>query len=71
MMTIFVRIKSNYTLDYRTSSINFQPSTIKPDNIDHPIIKTEQIWPLDGFQGGFIFFLKKIKNFQLDLKNQN
>ena len=47
---------------------DFQSSTIKPDNIGNPAIKTGQIWLQGGFQGGFVF--KKIKKFYLDKKSK-
>ena len=43
-----------YTLQLSQKS-NFQPSTMKPNNIGHPTVKTGQIWPLGGFEGGFVF----------------
>ena len=46
-----------FTLELLQKS-NFQPSTIKSDNIGHPTVKTGQIWPLDGFEGDFAFFRK-------------
>ena len=33
-----------YTLEL-TQKSNFQPSTTKPDDKDHPTVKTMQIWP--------------------------
>ena len=42
-----------YTLQLSKKS-DFQFLTIKPDNIGHPTIKTGQIWPLGGFEGGFV-----------------
>jgi len=43
-----------YTLEL-LQKFNFQPSTIKLDNIGHPTIENSQIWPLGGFEGGFHF----------------
>ena len=37
-----------FTLELSLKS-DFQPSTTKPDNIDHPTVKTGQIWPLGWF----------------------
>ena len=37
-----------FTLEISQKS-DFQHSTMKPDNIDHPTIKTGQIWPLGWF----------------------
>ena len=42
-----------YTLQLSQKS-DFQFLTIKPDNIGHPTIKTGQIWPFGGFEGGFV-----------------
>jgi hypothetical protein len=35
------------------SKSDFQPLTMKPDNIGHPTVKTGQIWPWGGFECGF------------------
>ena len=43
-----------YTLQLSQKS-DFQPSTTKPDNIGHSTVKTGQIWPRGGFEGGFPF----------------
>ena len=48
-----------YTLEL-SQKFDFPPSTTKSDNIGHPTAKTGQIWPLDGFEGSFIF-LQKLK----------
>jgi len=48
-----------FTLELSQKS-DFQLSTTKSDNIGHPTVKTGQIWPLGGFEGGFAFS-KKIK----------
>jgi len=47
----------NYTLEL-SQKTDFQPSTTKSDNIGHPTVEIGQIWPLGGFQGDFVFFLK-------------
>ena len=46
-----------FTLELSKKS-DFQPSTTKPDNIGHRTVKTGQIWPLGGFEGGFAFSKK-------------
>jgi len=48
-----------FTLELPQKS-DFQPLTTKPNNIGHSTVKTWQIWPLGGFEGGFAFS-KKIK----------
>ena len=35
---------------------DFQPLTTKSDNIDHPTVKTRQIWPLEWFWRWFYIF---------------
>ena len=42
----------NYTLELSQKS-DFQPATIKPDNIGHLTVKTGQIWPFGWFD--FVF----------------
>jgi len=64
LFCLYVGRSSNYTLELSQKS-DFQPSTIKSDNIDHPTVQTEQIWllGLGGFQGGFVFFRKNLISF--------
>ena len=47
----------NYTLELSQKS-DFQLSTTKPNNIDHPTVETGQIWPLGWFPKWFRIFLK-------------
>ena len=42
---------------------------MKPDNIGHPTVKTGQIWPLGGFEGGFVF-LKELNKSNLIYKSK-
>ena len=53
----------NYTLELSQKS-DFQPSTTKPDNGDHPTIETGQIWTLRWFS-----ILWELKIFKFKLKN--
>ena len=51
-----------------SQKFDFQPSTTKPGNIDHPTVKKPgQSGPLDGFEGGFILW--ELKIFKFKLKN--
>ena len=47
-IVIFIGKSPVYTFELSQKS-DFQPLTTKSDNIDHPIIKTGQIWPLEWF----------------------
>ena len=55
------RRSPNYTLELSQKS-NFQPSTTKPDNIDHPTAETGQIWPLGWFPMWFCISIKNKKS---------
>ena len=59
----FIRKNQVYSLELSLKS-DFQPSTTKQNNREHPTIKTDQVWALGGFKGWF-FILWKLKIFKL------
>ena len=63
-----------FTPSNNCKSIIFNLQLQKSDNIGHPTVETEQIWPnkfdhWGGFEGG-LHFSKENKNILLDLKKQ-